>query len=258
MNENTRWIAGTGIVLLIAIVASVYTGVSHLTGLQTEMEHRLSENITGTGDRLAQRIERVDTRLTEDLHEVEGRLVEQIAKIDTGLRTVEGETATLAGVEARLTQTIEASGTRLAQGLQETEQRLTSRIDKIDDRLLRVEGESARLTAIVKSSWTPGDAIWPVDKETVAKVIAAKGLPADAIESFKEKGFDIEVMKALEESGISVQLFAAPWANPWKWTFIHSGTINALQNKLEKEAVDAAADAMADTETAPKAPAESE
>ena len=125
LSEDTKWTIGMGAGLLAAIGWAVL----HLTDLQTEMEKRLSGNITTAEDRLTERIALVDKRLTDDLHGVEARLGEQITKLDTGLRLIEGETATLAGVEGRLAETINASEIRLSQGLQETE-KTTDRTDR--------------------------------------------------------------------------------------------------------------------------------
>ena len=219
MSENTRWIVGTGIVLLIAIIASVYTGVSHLTRLQGEMERRLSENITGTEERLAQRIERVDNRVTDDLAEVQARLGEQIGNVATDLRTVEGETAPLAGLELRLTETIQASETRLSREVQDAEKRLTARIDKIDDRLLEVEGESARLSAIVKSSWGPSEVSWPLEMGKIPEVMISD---ADTLAG--------EWIKAAKEGGVNVQWIG----KPINYRFANAPLLNAYRQTLQK------------------------
>lgn len=221
MSDNTRWIVGTGIVLLIAIIASVYTGVSHLTGLQSEMERRLSEKITGTEERLAQRIERVDNRLADDLSKVQAQLGEQIGNVATDLRTVEDETAPLADLADRLVETIESSEKRLSQDLQGTEKRLTARIDKIDDRLLKVEGESASLSAIVKSSWVSGEASWPLSRyEEVSGYIA--GGP--------DTPPDPEIMEAMKKAGINVQWIG----KPMNYRFANEPLLNAYRHTVQK------------------------
>ena len=198
LSDNTKLVLtvlGTGVTLGVAILGGIGWAVTHLTGLQTEMENRLSETITASENRVTQRIDEVDNRLTGDLDEVEARLAEQITKIDTGLRTVEGETATLSGVEARLTQTIESSETRLSQGLQDVEKRLTGQIDKLDNRLLQVEGESARLAAMVKSNWTSQDLLLPFEAESFSEVFTGEVQPVgsmDTLEAFKKGGLNVK------------------------------------------------------------------
>ena len=82
-NENTRWIVGTGVVLVIAIVDAVGNGVWYLSSTQTTTEDRLTANITAAEGRLTQRIDQVDERLTGDLHEVEGESARLAAIVKT-------------------------------------------------------------------------------------------------------------------------------------------------------------------------------
>ena len=216
----------------VVILGTIGTGFWLLDANQTEMEARLSKDISQAEERLAQRISQVDGRLE---------------KVDIGLRTVEGETTTLAGVEARLTSTIESSETRLSQGLQDVEKRLTAQIDKIDDRLLEVEGESARLTAIVKSNWTASDLIW-------SDIVTGKVQPVA----------NVDDLEALKGSKINVQFHAMP-AFPYR----KGAFIQAYNEALRKHPEFAKAYAQAvlkslglpnpdDAEQPPQGPIESE
>ena len=207
LSSDTKWTIAVG----ASVLAAIGWAVIHLTSLQTEMERRLSANIAGTENRLTERIDRVDNRLTQDLSDTEGRLTEQITKLDTGLRTVEGETASLAGVEARLTQTIEASETRLSQGLEEAEQRLTAEIDQVEGRLLKVEGESAALAALVKNTWSPEEVLWPLQTGTIqagkiAEMMGGEVHPVGNLDT---------LTKTMHEGGINVKWIAIPVKNPY-------------------------------------------
>ena len=51
MSETARWRVGIMIVVLITTIGSGYTGVSHLAGQLTEMEHRLAERMERRGVR---------------------------------------------------------------------------------------------------------------------------------------------------------------------------------------------------------------
>ena len=236
LSDNTKLVLtvlGTGVTLSIAIIGGIGWAVTHLTGQQTEMENRLSANITTSENRLTQHIDQVDKRLTGDLNEVGARLVEQITKLDTGLRAVEGETATLAGVEARLTKTIESSETRLSQGQQGVEKRLTAQIDKIDDRLLQVEGESARLAAIMKSRSIPAQWIWTAGKGALAEMMAGG-------EKFASEGGKVqavanpEAMDSLKGSDMKIEFFMSPFSviNPYFTEASGKAYIEGLEKHL--------------------------
>ncbi len=259
MSENTRWIVGTGIVLLIAIITSVYTGVSHLIGLQTKMERRLSENITGTEERIAERIDRVDNRLTADVAKVQVELGKQIGNVATDLRTVEGETAPLAGLEVRLTETIQGSETRLSREVQDAEKRLTARIDKIDDRLLKVEGESARLSTIVKSNWAPGEAIWPLGYGPISELMVSGTTPVatgewkKAMETMKDAGINMQwIGKPVSYRAANQPLLEAYRQTLQKHPELAEEVVNAyaklMREQLGLNAEDAATDTPADAQ----------
>lgn len=260
MSENTRWIVGTGIVLLIAIIASVYTGVSHLIGLQTQMEDRLSKNITGTEERIAERIDRVDTRLTTDVAKVQVELGKQIGNVATDLRTVEGETAPLAGLEVRLTETIQGSETRLSREVQDAEKRLTARIDKIDDRLLKVEGESARLSTIVKNNWAPGEASWSFGYGPVSELMVGGTTPVavgewkKALETMKDAGINVQwIGKPVSYRAANQSLLDAYRQTLQKYPELAEEVVNAyaklMREQLGLDAEDAATDTPADAKS---------
>ena len=219
MSDDTKWVAGVGVVIIIALGGALGSGVLHLSSNQTAMEGRLRGDITATEKRLADHIERVDNRLAE-----------QIAQIDTRLRTVEDKTAPLGALEARLTSTIESSEGRLSQGQQDVEKRLTAQVDKIDGRLLKVESERTRLAEIVKSSSATTQWIWPSGEGPGAKVIAdlqgkkVRWLPL---------GTDIEALKALEDKVIGIKHFAVP---AWYSYFSVPYTIQPLVNAGRSDA----------------------
>ena len=217
MSEESRWVVGTGLALLLVLGG----GVTYLRSTQGDMEDRLTTALTATEDRLTQRIDQADKRLTKDFGEVEKGLGEQIEKLDTALRTVEGETATLAGVETRLTQTIEASEARLSENLQNSEKRLTGRIDKIDDRLLKVEGESARLATLVKSEWAHGEVIWPLGAEKFAELFTGE------VQSVA----DVDALKAMQQTDIGVKWLMM---NPYGRGTFATAIAKAYRDTLQK------------------------
>ena len=188
VSENTKLVL-TVLATGAGLLAAIGWAVNHLTDLQTEMENRLSANITASEGRVTQRIDEVDKRLTDNFRSVA-----------TDLRMVEGETAPLAGLEIRLTETIQASETRLSREVQGAEKRLTARIDKIDDRLLEVEGESARLSAIVKSRWFPSEVNWPLEAGKISEFIIGDTSPIAGLET----------LEAMKKAGLNVQWMGKP------------------------------------------------
>lgn len=223
MTENTRWIVGTGIVLFLAIVGSVYTGVSYLTGSQTAMENRLSGNITGAENRLTKRIDQVVGRLET---------------VDSRLGSVEQKTAVLAGIEDRLSQQVTTAENRLAADIRNVEDRLIAHIDKLDGRLGAVEQRTTSLAGIVQSRWSPTIGIWPKDKGSIVKAGPGQG------------AFDAKMLERMKEAGIHAEYFLTPVP------YLHFGANEVVMQEIIK-ALQEAGQAPEDAEDPAVAPAPS-
>ena len=185
LSSDTKWTIGVG----ASVLAAIGWTVMYLTGLQTEMENRLSGNITAAENRLAQRIDGVDSGL-------EG--------VDSRLRAVEQKTSALAGVEDRLSQQVATAENRLAEDIRNVEDRLIAYIDKLEARVGTIEQTTSTLASITPGYWgSTWKMMSPQTEGSIAKV--------SFDDLYTSEAFDPEkFQEVLKEVGIQADFVFTP------------------------------------------------